>query len=322
MPATLNSVDDASRLEGPRLFAPLAPDCERLRASLIADADSRPASADPVDVQIHHRNQGPARREQWHPHPDTIPVTATDDVIAGVPVRRYTPAGNEAPATTLVWLHGGGWVFGDIDTADPVARTACDRTGWEVISVDYRLAPQHPFPAGVDDALAVTSALLDSGIRVVVGGDSAGGNLAAVAAREFAGHGGLVGQVLVYPCIDPSLSTASAREFVDGPFITRAGLEWCYFYYLNAASAQDPRVDLTGPVPAGLPPAVVLTVGHDPLRDEGIDYARALHAAGATTVHHHAPDSFHGSFGRSGSLPSAALVADAVWRSAFELFGA
>ncbi|NQW72024.1 MAG: alpha/beta hydrolase [Actinobacteria bacterium] len=301
------------------LRAPLAPDCDELRLELLAAQGSGPVSTDPIEVQTQHRSQAPIRRSKWRPDPDTIPVTSVDEVIAGVPVRRYAPLGSPAPSTTLMWLHGGGWVFGDIDTADPVARTACDRTGWGVVSVDYRLAPQHPFPAGIDDSIAVTAALLDLGHRVVVGGDSAGGNLAAVVARHFAGHEGVVGQVLIYPCIDPSLSTPSALEFIDGPFITRAGLEWCYGHYLAGASAEDPRVDLTGSVPAKLPPAVVLTVGHDPLRDEGIAYANALIDAGVTTRHFHAADSFHGSFGLSGSLPSAAEEVERIWATAVSL---
>ncbi len=305
--------------DGIELLAPLAPDCEEMRLELLAAQASGPMSTDPIDVQTQHRSQAPLRRSKWRPNPDTIPVTAINEVIAGVPVRRYAPFGNPSPATTLVWLHGGGWVFGDIDTADPVARTACDRTGWGVVSVDYRLAPQHPFPAGVDDSIAVTASLLEHGHRVVVGGDSAGGNLAAVVARHFAGNDLVVGQVLIYPCIDPSLSTPSAHGFVDGPFITRAGLEWCYGHYLSGASAKDSRVDLTGAVPAGLPPAVVFTVGHDPLRDEGIAYAHALTDAGVMTRHFHAPDSFHGSFGHSGSLPSAASEVERIWATAVSL---
>lgn len=304
---------------GIELFAPLAPDCEALRLQLVDSQNSRPLMTDPLDVQEWERSRVPLIRSYWRPDPDTIPVTAVDDVIAGVPVRLYAPVSKSSPETTLVWIHGGGWVFGDIDAADPVARTACDLTGWAVVSVDYRLAPQHPFPAGVDDSIAVTAALLDLGHRIVVGGDSAGGNLAAVVARHFIGHEGLAGQVLVYPCIDPSLSTPSAHEFVDGPFNTRAGLEWCYRHYLNGASPQDPRVDLTGAVPAGLAPAVVLTVGHDPLRDEGIAYARALIDSGVPTRHFHAPDSFHGSFGLSGLLQSAAVEVERVWASAVRL---
>lgn len=303
------------------LLAPLAPDCEDLRLELLAAQGSGPVSTDPKDVQAQHRSQAPVRRAKWRPDPDTIPVTAIDEVVAGVRVLRYAPLANPSPTTTLVWLHGGGWVFGDIDTADPVARTACDLTGWGVVNVDYRLAPQHPFPAAVDDSIAVTSALLDLGQRVVVGGDSAGGNLAAVVARHFAGDPRLAGQVLVYPCIDPSLSTASAQEFIDGPFATRAALEWCYLHYLAGASPQDPRVDLTGAVPPGLAPAIVLTVGHDPLRDEGIAYARGLAAAGVEVRHFHAPDSFHGAFGRSGLLPSAAADVLRVWANAVEMVG-
>jgi acetyl esterase len=308
-------------LTGLALFAPLAADCEALRLTMISSVPSQSTAATPAQVQQEHRDQTPLRREQWVPHPDSMPVSARDEVIAGVPVRRYLPADGSEPSGTLMWLHGGGWVFGDIDSADPLARTACVETGWEIISVEYRLAPQHPFPAGVDDGLAVASALLAEGRRLVIGGDSAGGNLAAVAARTFAGHPSLVGQVLVYPCTDPSLQTPSSLEFTEGPFITRAGMQWCYTHYLQGAAADDPRVDLTDDVPTGLAPALVFTVGHDPLRDEGIAYARALSAAGVPTRHLHAPDQFHGAIGRSGVLPSAAVHASEIWRSTVELFG-
>ncbi len=308
-------------LKGIDLFAPLAPDCESMKTELEAASASMPVITDPLVIQERHRAGAPLLRAGWSPDVDSIPVTSQDEIIAGVPVRRYRPMAGGSSGVTLVWLHGGGWVFGDIDSSDPVARTACHLTGWEVVNVDYRLAPQHPFPAGVDDAIAVTAATLDLGGRVVIGGDSAGGNLAAVVARHFAGDPRLAGQVLVYPCIDPSLSTASASEFVDGPFATRAALEWCYLHYLAGASPQDPRVDLTGAVPSGLAPAVVLTVGHDPLRDEGIAYARGLAAAGVEVRHFHAPDSFHGAFGRSGLLPSAATEVVRVWANAVEIVG-
>lgn len=308
-------------LKGIDLFAPLAPDCESMKTELEAASASMPVITDPLVIQERHRAGAPLLRAGWSPDVDSIPVTSQDEIIAGVPVRRYRPMAGGSSGVTLVWLHGGGWIFGDIDSSDPVAQTACDLTGWEVVNVDYRLAPQHPFPAAVDDAIAVTAALLDLGGRVVIGGDSAGGNLAAVVARHFAGDARLAGQVLVYPCIDPSLSTASAHEFIDGPFATRAALEWCYLHYLAGTSPEDPRVDLTGAVPPGLAPAVVLTVGHDPLRDEGIAYARELAAAGVEVRHCHAPDSFHGAFGRSGLLPSAAAEVVRVWANAVEIVG-
>ena len=303
---------------GTDLCAPLAPDCASLMTALLAAQASVPASSDPLVIQERHLADASLIGAGWSPDPASIPVTALDDAIAGVPVRRYRPLSGGSSDLTLIWLHGGGWIFGDIDAADPVARTACDLTGWEVVSVDYRLAPQHPFPAGVDDAIAVTSEILDLGRRVVVGGDSAGGNLAAAVARHFAGRPGLVGQVLVYPCIDPRLSTPSALEFIEG-LTTRPGLVWCYEHYLAGASPHDPLVDLTGPVPQGLAPAVVLTVGHDPVRDEGIAYARGLASAGVNVRHVHAPDSFHGSFGLSGLLPSAAVEVVRVWTSALEI---
>lgn len=308
-------------LTGLGLFAPLADDCEELRLTMLTSAPSRSAAVTPAQVQQEHRDQSSTRRAEWRPAPDSMPVAAHDDVIAGVPVRRYLPADGREPAGRLMWLHGGGWIFGDIDSADPLARTACLETGWEIISVEYRLAPQHPFPAGVDDSLAVASALLAERRALVVGGDSAGGNLAAVVARAFAGHASLIGQVLVYPCTDPRLQTPSSIAFTQGPFITRAGMQWCYSHYLQDADARDPRVNLTGEVPAGLASALIFTVGHDPLRDEGIAYARGLWAAGVPTRHLHAPDQFHGAIARSGLLPSAAAHAREIWRSTVELFG-
>jgi acetyl esterase len=236
------------------------------------------------------------------------------------PMRRYVPD-RVAPALTLVWLHGGGWVLGDLDTADAICRTLCDLTGWEVVSVGYRCAPDHPFPAAADDALAVTDWMLAERDRVVVGGDSAGGSLAAGVAQERGAHPRLVGQLLVYPATDPQLRSASAHTFVEGPFLTRRDMEWFYEQYLSPDDVADPRVDLTRALDAGAhAAAVVLTVGHDPLRDEGIAYARALVDGGGLVTWIHAPELFHGAFTQCGVLPSAANRVREVCAAALSVF--
>jgi len=187
--------------------------------------------------------------------------------------------------------------------------------------VDYGCAPEHPFPRAVDDAIAGVDWLLGQGGDVVVAGDSAGATLAAVAARQLSARPGLVGQVLVYPATDPSLSSESAHEFVEGPFLTRRDMEWFYDRYLGAGDRADPRADLAGhPSSSPSVPAIVFTVGHDPLRDEGIDYARALADAGGEVEWIHAPDLYHGAFTQAGVLPTAGDRVRQVCAAAQRLF--
>ncbi|MDI1290617.1 MAG: alpha/beta hydrolase fold domain-containing protein, partial [bacterium] len=160
--------------------------------------------------------------------------------------------------------------------------------------------------------------------RVVVGGDSAGGNLAAAVAQQRGGHPGLVGQVLVYPATDPTLGYPSAMEIVEGPFLTRRDMEWFYDQYVPGASDRSSMlVDLVGDfhVRAIEPtPAIVLTVGHDPLRDEGVAYAQLLADIGTPVTWLHAPELFHGAFSQSGFLRSAAARVDEVWSTAHRMF--
>lgn len=256
-----------------------------------------------------YRDRALGGRALWQPALDTLPVVV-DDVESGLDLpamRRYRPPSGTDDGTVLVWLHGGGWVLGDLDTADAVARTACVATGWTVVSVDYRCAPISPFPAAVTDTLLALDWALERFPRVVVGGDSAGGTLAAVGGQERPVHG----QVLVYPATDPSLSSPSAHAFTEGPFLTRRDMEWFYDQYLQSPPDRDHPWALLRPA-ASTVPAVVLTVGHDPLRDEGIAYAASLPGA----VHIHAPELYHGAFGQSGFLPSAAVRTAEVWAAA------
>src|SRR5881628_511366 len=212
---------------------------------------------------------------------------------AAVPLRVYRPAG--VAATTLlpelVYFHGGGWVIGDLDTHDVLCRQLTAEAGVTVVNVDYRLAPEHKFPAAADDAWAAmrwtvahASELgVDAG-RLAVGGDSAGGNLAAVVALQArdASAPAIKLQVLVYPVTDVAAESRSYRDFAEGYMLTRESMRWFTAHYLAASGqATDWRVSpLRASSHAELPPALVVTAGFDPLRDEGAAYAAKLQKAG------------------------------------------
>ncbi len=239
----------------------------------------------------------------------------------GVPARLYRAVPDTTRPGLLVWFHGGGWVLGDLDTHDNVCRTLTNRTGHTVLSVDYRLAPEAPFPAGLDDCMAATAWAhehadelgVDPG-RLAVGGDSAGGNLAAVVCQSPPAP--IRFQLLVYPVTDARANTPSYVENAEGFMLTASGMRWFVDQYLlgDAGSVDDPRVSpllATDECLAAAPPALVITAGFDPLRDEGIAYAQRLIDAGVTTSHVHFPGQIHSFF----SLPdllSDARVAHAV----------
>jgi acetyl esterase len=211
----------------------------------------------------------------------------------GVPVRLYRP--KDVPAATplpaLVYFHGGGWVIGDLETHDVLCRQLTAGAGIAVVSVDYRLAPEHKFPAAADDAWTATRWVAahagDLGLdasRLAVGGDSAGGNLAAVVSLMARDQGApaLAMQVLLYPVTDVAAEAQSYTDFADGFMLTRDSMRWFIAHYLNGGrDATDWRVSpLRAPSLAGVAPALVVTAGFDPLRDEGDAYARKLREAG------------------------------------------
>jgi acetyl esterase len=186
-----------------------------------------------------------------------------------------------------VYLHGGGWVVGSIESHDPVCRRLAARTPCVVVSVDYRLAPEHPFPAGLEDAWAATEWVAAHAAelgadRVAVGGDSAGGNLAAVVALRARDRGlPLALQVLIYPVIDADLDSPGYREHGEGVNLTRAKMAWYWERYLAGADGFAPEASpLRAADLAGVAPALVQTAEHDPLVHEGEAYAHALEAAG------------------------------------------
>ena len=208
-----------------------------------------------------------------------------------IPARHYRPA-NGGTAPLLVFYHGGGWAIGDLDTADALCRLTCRDAGIQVLSVDYRLAPEHPAPAAVEDAYAAFTWAYEHAEelgatpgRVAVGGDSAGGNLAAVVCQLARDEGGPapVLQWLIYPRTDLMAQTRSLSLFARGFLLTKRDIDWFESQYLRRSSVDrtDPRVSpLLAESLSGLAPALIAVAGFDPLRDEGESYAAALRAAG------------------------------------------
>ncbi|OBB94826.1 alpha/beta hydrolase [Mycobacterium sp. 852002-40037_SCH5390672] len=248
--------------------------------------------------------------------------SATDRLVPGpdgnIPVRIYQPHGvPSGDRVAIVFSHGGGFVFCDIESHDGFCRALARGSRAVVVSVDYRLAPEHPAPAAALDAFAVflwaVEHAAELGIdpaRIAVAGDSAGGNLAAVTAILCRDRGVArpAAQLLMYPAIDPTFDTDSYHRYSTGYFNTRAAMQWYWRQYLGAQTAFDPPY-LVAPARAdshaGLPPAVIVTAGRDPLHGEGCDYAGRLRNAGVSVVHRDFPGLFHG-FMTIQSFPPAA----------------
>lgn len=255
------------------------------------------------------------------PGPDMAAVE--DGELAGVAVRVYRP--DHADGSATVFFHGGGWVLGSIETHDGPCRYLAAGSRTTVISVEYRLAPEAPFPAALDDALAVTRAVLAGDVdgvdtqRVLVAGDSAGGNLAAVVAIELRGFApALMGQLLIYPAVDAGMGHPSVAEFGSGPFLTAVDMAWFYDQYAPAGAVDrsDPRVSpLLAHDLADLPAALVITADNDVLRDEGEAFAHALAAAGNDASASRQVGTTHGFFGWThAAAPSrAAMLQATAW---------
>ena len=229
-----------------------------------------------------------------------------------IPVRIYTPSGT-APRGALVYFHGSGFVIYDLDSHDSECRAMCNRAGITVVSVDYRLAPEHKFPAAVEDSFAAlewTAAnAAELGVdpaRIAVGGDSAGGNLAAVVAQIARDRGGprIAFQLLVYPVTDARLAHPSMDENAEGYGLTRAQMAWFIEQYVRGeADKLDPHCSpLLAKSLADLPPALVITAEYDVLRDEGEAYARRLIGAGVRTALTRYTGMIHGAFQMHGLL--------------------
>lgn len=242
-----------------------------------------------------------------------------------IPVRLYRPDG-DGPVPVLVWYHGGGWVIGSVAASDATARKLCARAGVAVVSVEYRLAPEHPFPAASDDAWAALRWVVDTAdelgvdpARIAVGGDSAGGNLAALVALRARDEGSpaIRHQLLVYPATDLTMSQPSIDENAEGYFLSKAAMLWFADHYLGPDRTHgDPRDPAVSPLHAedlaGVAPAQVLTAEFDPLRDEGAAYAARLADAGVEVEHVPGPGLVHGFFGMGAISPDADAAAVAA----------
>lgn len=244
-----------------------------------------------------------------------------------IPIRVYTPDAS-APRPAMVYFHGGGWVLWDLDTHDVVCSAIAHRAGAVVVAVDYRLAPEHKFPAAVTDAYAATkwvsanaARLGIDAARITTGGDSAGGNLAAVVCLKSRDQNGpaIALQALVYPVTDlSSMATPSYLEFAEGYQLSKAVMEWFRDHYLaDPSAARDPYASpLLAPDLRGLPPAAILTAECDPLCDEGEAYGERLAEAGVPVTCTRYAGMIHPFFSLSGAIPRALdaiqQVADAV----------
>jgi acetyl esterase len=249
-------------------------------------------------------------------------ASSTDRTIPGpageIPIRVYRPAGSRADTLLpgLIYLHGGGWVFGNLDSHDPLCRELCNLSGCALVSVDYRLAPEHKFPAAFDDTLAAiryvarhgASAGID-GARLAAGGDSAGGNLAAAAAIALRDEGGatLALQFLLYPVTDLAMDTPSYTTLANGFTLTAERMRYFREQYLNGEKdigdwrASPLRAKSLGE----LPPALVITASHDPLVDEGQRYAERLNTEGAAATYTCYEGMVHGFMTMAGAIDVA-----------------
>ncbi|MDQ4032251.1 MAG: alpha/beta hydrolase [Actinomycetota bacterium] len=267
------------------------------------------------------------------PYAPLVPVDVTHRTSPGRPegppvaVRIYRPGGHPEPSPVLIYLHGGGFVLGDLDTIHSSATRIADQVGVVVVSVDYRLAPEYPFPAGLEDCYAVLEWIAwhagELGIdprRIGVGGESSGGGLAAAVTLLARDRGGphLCFQCLLSPELDDRLDTISARFFIDTPKFDRANALASWTYYLGKLgepgssgisehAAPGRATDLTG-----LPPAFVSACEFDPLRDEDIAYAHRLIQAGVRTELRYYPGTFHASFTITDAAVSKKMITDQI----------
>ncbi len=242
------------------------------------------------------------------------PVHSVENTKLGaVPVRIYRPS--DAPhLPVIMFFHGGGWVLCDLDTHDMVCRTLCKTHGAVVVSVDYRLAPEHKFPVPLEDCYAATKYVADhaqalgvDATTLLVAGDSAGGNLACATALLVRERGGphIARQFLIYPVTDYNFDTPSYHQLSTGYMLTAQGMRWYWQQYTDETTAKNPLASILRADMAGLPPATIITAGYDPLRDEGKALADKMQAAGVAVTYRNFDDMLHGFVNLVGLVPQA-----------------
>ena len=255
-------------------------------------------------------------RAALRPPAPALPVVGdlnAEGTAGSIPLRLYRPSNGVLPA--LIYFHGGGWVLGDLDTHDAICRQIAAQAGVVVFAVDYRLAPEHPFPAAVDDCYDATAWISGNAValgvdntRLAVGGDSAGGGLATVVTlMARSGGPSLKYQILVYPVTDLRAQTESYSKYADGYLLTRNMMRWFIAQYATTEDdVRDWRASpLLAPSVDGVPPALVMTAGLDPLRDEGDAYARRLEEAGVAVDYMCLGGMIHGFLTMGGKIDTA-----------------
>jgi acetyl esterase len=282
--------------------ADLQPDVEKVLAGMLV-AGGPAAHELPVDqARANHLAETESLCGDGEPVAEEIDLTVPGPG-GGIPVRAYVPRGGAAPYPVIVWLHGGGWMLGSVETYRAPVRRLANASGALVLSVEYRLAPEHPYPAAVQDALAATRWAASEAVagvggdpaRVAFAGDSAGGNLSAVVARRLRDEVDLRLQALVYPVTDAGVNTPSFRAFEDRFGLTALQMKRFWDVYLDGADGTEPDASpLRDPDLSGVAPAWVMTADHDVLRDEGEAYAAALEDAGVPVELRRWPGTIHG----------------------------
>jgi len=298
---------------------PVTPEVQTV-LDFIAAAEGPPRDElDPFELR-----QGYAALGAIESKPEVASVA--DHVVPGpggdIPVRVYVPTTERGPRPVLVYFHGGGWVIGSVETHDGTVRALAAGSGVTLVSVDYRLAPEDPYPAAIDDALAAIRWVVDNAAeldvdpaRLAVAGDSAGGNLAAVAAQELAGGDGpdVRFQLLIYPVADGTMGFPSIDENAEGYFLTKATMAWFWEQYVGDGDRTSPRVSplhASDEVVAAVAPALVITAEYDPLRDEGEAYAARLASAGVDVTASRYDGVIHGFFSLRDMVPEGKAAVD------------
>jgi acetyl esterase len=283
---------------------PLDPALKRYLDELAAQAAAAPPTPETPAKRRAIMNRALQNRTNISGLPNGV-RTRDFTISAHCTARLFTPPDASFPLATLLYMHGGGWVVGSIATHDPFCRLLSEAAEIQILAINFRLAPEYPFPASLEDTLDAWHWLVDHAEEVgadprhlAVGGDSAGANLATVAAERICAQNEAVrpaAQILLFPVTDhPSAEHASYRECAMGCGLDASVMQWFWDQYVTGVIAGDPDVSpLRRPHTAMLAPALVATAEHDPLRDEGIAYAEKLSAAGAAVTHLHYPDMHH-----------------------------